>query len=331
MTRLSALANVRLDNFVYTVDSLRSRLTDEGGLALMFMVSRPYIESNLFAMLYQAFETPPLLLKKHYWLFNVMFLAGPGFAHLSDRPALHNIPLEAVADRLIAPDDAWPFLYLAQPGFPSFYMNIAAMVLTIAVTLLVCTARPLRRSVLSGAIDFEMMLFGAAFMLIETCFVTDMNLLFGATWRTSAVVFAAILLALLLSTLTYSRLRVDPRLALVGVIVSLIGFSLLPVRQIAPTAEVLRVIFAVAVCGVPIFYAGMAFAGRFAARAEADVAFGWNIVGAVVGGILELLSMVIGLPPLFLVGALLYAVTLWLCRNAQPTTTPNAHAAAVQA
>ncbi len=315
MTRLSALGNVRLDNFVYTVESIRAaraHLTPDGGLALMFMVIEPYIQDHLIAILYQAFDAPPLVSKGNHAMFNRLYLAGPGFAHLAADENFRDHLHENAPKPLFAPNDDWPYLYMEQPGLPPFYLAIGGIVVGLAVLLLLAVSAPLRQAVLRGRIDVEMMLFGAAFLLLETSFVTQMNLLFGATWRTSAIVFAALLFALLASTLFAARRRVDARLALAGVIVSLFIVSFLPLRSLAPSAELPRVLFALVICGVPVACAGLAFAARFALRASVDVAFGWNIVGAVVGGVLELSSMLIGLRALFLVAATLYLLTFWL-------------------
>jgi hypothetical protein len=50
MTRLSALSNVRLDNFIYTRESLAAihrRLSPDGGLLMYFMISQPFIDGRL--------------------------------------------------------------------------------------------------------------------------------------------------------------------------------------------------------------------------------------------------------------------------------------------
>jgi hypothetical protein len=314
MTRLSALTNVRLDNFVYTVDSLRAaraRLTPDGGLALMFMSANESIDEHLFGILRKAFDAPPLVADFHYGLFNRVFLAGPGYAHLNEGPQWHWPVYEMAGTHLQAPDDDWPYLYLARRTLPAFYLGIAASVLAIALAVLLGVSRPLRAELLAGRIDWEMIGFGAAFLLLETSFVTEMNLLFGATWRTSAIVFGSLLFSLLLATLVAARRRPNTRVALAGVIVALVLVSFLPLRNIAPADFLPRVVFAMLVCGLPVFCSGLAFAGRFAVRERADTAFGWNIVGAVLGGLLELLSMITGLHALFLLAALLYAAVLW--------------------
>lgn len=311
MTRLSALGNVRLDNFVYTFESVRAakaRLAPGGGLALMFMVQETYIEQHLIAILYQVFDAPPLVWRANHAVFNRLYLAGPGFAHLSGDPRFQDATFTSRPD--FAPNDDWPYLYMEKPSVPRFYLSIGAMVVGISLLFLLAISAPLRQSVLQGRIDVEMMLFGAAFLLVETSFVTEMNLLFGATWRTSAIVFAALLFALLVSTLAAARRRIDARYALAGVIVSLLVVALLPLRTLAPAAELPRILFALVVCGVPVSCAGLAFAARFGAREDANTAFGWNVIGAVVGGVLELSSMLTGLHALFFLAALLYLLTL---------------------
>jgi hypothetical protein len=63
--------------------------------------------------------------------------------------------------------------------------------------------------------------------------------------------------------------------------------------------------------GAPIFFGSICFSRAFAARSSPDRAFGWNILGAVAGGILEIASMAIGLRALLLVGLAAYLIAYW--------------------
>jgi spermidine synthase len=68
MTRLSALSNVRLDNFVYTRECLaaaRRRLAPGGGLVMYFMAGTDYISWRLMSMVAQTFDERPLMVKRH--------------------------------------------------------------------------------------------------------------------------------------------------------------------------------------------------------------------------------------------------------------------------
>ena len=313
MTRLSALSNVRLDNFVYTEESLqaaRARLTEQGGVALMFMVANPRITAHLFAILDRAFGEPPLIHRRYYGSFNTVFLAGAGFSRLRSNPSLHHFGLEAERKQLLAPSDDWPYLYLDAAAIPVFYLKIAGVVLATTLFFFASLGAGVRHDLLAGRVDWEMLTFGAAFLLIETAMVTEMNLLFGTLWRTNAIVFGSILFALLASTLLSAWRRMDARWSLIGVTLSLCVVAYLPLRQLAPSGDLSRILYAAFICGFPVFCAGFAFADRFAARADAERAFGWNIIGAVFGGLLEFLTMLLGLHALFLIGAVLYLLLL---------------------
>lgn len=81
-----------------------------------------------------------------------------------------------------------------------------AILIAISVGLVFGSSRELRKALTTrGAVDVEMFLFGVGFLLIETKFVTAMKLAWGATWITSAVVFGAILVTILASTLPADR------------------------------------------------------------------------------------------------------------------------------
>ena len=82
MTRLSALSNVRLDNFVYTREAIvaaRDRLTPDGGLILFFQIGEQYIADHLTALLANTFEHVPTIHTGDYGLFNTVFMSGPAF------------------------------------------------------------------------------------------------------------------------------------------------------------------------------------------------------------------------------------------------------------
>jgi hypothetical protein len=57
-----------------------------------------------------------------------------------------------------------------------------------------------------------------------------------------------------------------------------------------------------------IFFAGLLFASEFRAADSPAAALGANMLGAVVGGLLENLSLIIGMQALLLVAAVLYSL-----------------------
>ncbi len=67
-----------------------------------------------------------------------------------------------------------------------------------------------------------------------------------------------------------------------------------------------RAAIAVAVAFLPIFAANVVFAKRFAETADGPTAFGANLLGAMVGGCLEYLAILVGFHALLLVAAAIY-------------------------
>ena len=59
-------------------------------------------------------------------------------------------------------------------------------------------------------------------------------------------------------------------------------------------------------------FAAACFAIRFKTRPNSSVAFGWNLLGAVLGGLLEFLAMDFGLRAMVLVALAAYAVAILL-------------------
>src|SRR5437667_9395251 len=61
----------------------------------------------------------------------------------------------------------------------------------------------------------------------------------------------------------------------------------------------------------PMFFAGVIFAESFRNAANPDQAFGSNIAGAVLGGLSESFSMLLGFRYLLLLAMLFYVVSIW--------------------
>jgi Spermine/spermidine synthase domain len=316
MTRLSALSNVHLDNFVYTLESLRAaraHLAPGGGLVMYFSVAGRYIDDRLYGMLTEVFGQAPLVVGGSYSLFNHIYMAGPAFegSSGSQRREIARTMRGLRGSGVDLPSDDWPFLYLQQRGISGFYVSVIALLAGMATAGVFAASSELRASIArGGGADWEMFLFGLGFLLLETSAVTRMNLSWGATWLTSAVVFGSILLTILLSTLWMQLRPIPYLLSSFCLAASLVVVWLVPVRLLLSANIPTRLFLSVFFIGPPIFFASACFAILFRARAEADLAFGWNLLGAVAGGLLELTSMLLGMKALFLVALLAYLSAL---------------------
>ena len=308
MTRLSALSSVRLDNFVYTVECLRAAraaLAPGGAVALYFMVGTEYVHRHLLAMIAEAFDAPPVVLSGDFGgLFNTIFLAGPAFAD-TDRAAAAE--LQAAIAGAEAPNDDWPYLYLRERGVSPFYLSVIAALGLLAAAAIFAASPELRNGTAAG-VDLEMFLMGLAFLLLESKSVTQMALVWGVTWLTSAVVFGAILLTALMATLLRARRRMPELLSISLLALFLLASYALPAHLLVTTAVLPRLAMSVLFVGTPIFFASILFASLFEERGSSAVAFGWNLLGAVGGGLLEFASMSVGIRTLHL-----FALAAYLC------------------
>jgi hypothetical protein len=218
----------------------------------------------------------------------------------------------------LLPSDDWPFLYLRDPVIPT--LNIRGMVIIAVLSLgLVFLFTPGR----SVRPNWQMFFMGAGFMLLETKSVVHLALLFGSTWMVNSIVVFAILVMILCSNLFV--LAVKPArawpyyvllaLALaVGIVIPMGSFLDLPERQ--------RVIASCAVVFLPIFFAGIVFATAFRDSESPDIDFGSNIAGAVLGGLSEALSLMIGFNYLLVLALLFYLLSAALSRGIR---TPAGH------
>jgi hypothetical protein len=316
MTRLSALSNVRLDNFVYTrecLESARNRLTPHGGIALYFMVGSLNIHNKLFGMLNDTFGKPPAVLKRHYKLFNEVFLSGPAFDHIHTSVAVNEVMLD-LARQTELPTDDWPYLYLERRGVSSFYLGMIAIFVVLSIGGIYLAAPQMFRGATSS-VDGEMFFFGLAFLLLETKLVTQMNLVWGSTWLTSAVVFAAILLMILLGTILMQMRPLGTPLPEIGLLSTLLLTYLVPTQWLLWQDIGTRLALSILFVGLPIFFASICFAIRFRNRNAQEIAFGWNLLGAVVGGLLEYISMSLGFRALTLVAMVAYLLAFLIGRQ----------------
>ena len=306
-TLLSSLSTLRIDNYVYTVQSFReamNALRPSGRLAVTFTTATPWLKTRLFGLMTTALGHRPETEKVAYTNGRVFW----GERAVDWRPA-NPASVAAVADELQLPTDDWPFLYLEQTGIPAHYLYFMAIVVLLGLCSFGLVAPSDRR------LNLQFFFLGAGFLLLETRSVTEIALLFGSTWAVNAIAFCSILVAVLVANMVVQRWPRPPvkwlYLTIVGL---LIAGWLLP----AGSLYVPSVAGRLALCGLvifsPILLAGLVFSSQFRGAASPNLLFGSNLIGAMVGGALEYTSLAAGLGSLYMVGALLYlcAMLAWL-------------------
>ncbi len=153
----------------------------------------------------------------------------------------------------------------------------------------------------------DLFLLGAAFLLMETRSVTSFALLFGTTWLVNALVFAGVLVAVLAAVEVTRRLPTPPIPAMYALLVGGLALNwLVPTSWLLSLAFLVRMVVAVVIAFLPIFAANIIFAKRFSETGDAALSFSTNLLGAMLGGCLEYLSLVFGYHALLILAAVLY-------------------------
>jgi hypothetical protein len=137
----------------------------------------------------------------------------------------------------------------------------------------------------------------------------------------NSLVFAGVLAAVYLAVETASRVRLPrPAVLYSALIASLLLAWLVPQESLLALPVVPRFLAASALAFAPIYLANLVFAQRFAGVANSGTAFAVNLLGAMVGGALEYLSLITGYRVLLIVIGVLYglAFVIGLKRRSAP-------------
>lgn len=294
LVKVSPMAQLRLENYVFTVESLRTALhllQEDGNLIFYNSYRLPWITRKLELMIHTVMGVYPLTLTHRNSDFAVI-IADP-------KNAEQEAPVGDV-DVSISTDD-WPFLYLRTRGMPAMYLTVlialGLFMALFALYLQMTGRKHYTRSQGHALIKGAFFCMGLAFLLLETKSVVQFSLLFGTTWLNNSLVFLAVLVFVLLANYLASRFPWLWKLSAVCVLLAgLCVLQLLyPLANLLAIQHVpLRFALASLLTFSPIFCANLIFSMTLRDRPVAEHLFGWNLLGAFCGGLLEYTSMAIG-------------------------------------
>jgi hypothetical protein len=308
----SSMSSLRLDNFVYTREGLAaawSRVADDGVLSVSLSVfASDWMYKRMVGLIREATGLDPIIVA-HGYDAAATFLVGRHLSLAEVRKHADARREPAKLDGTAVPSDDWPFLYLRMAGIPWTYLTVFILV---GLTATLAVRGVFGASVFSrGRFDVQMFLLGAAFMLLETRAVTQLSLLFGSTWIVNASVFGGVLLMVLAANMLASRLAAYRRpLWYLLLAVSLVVLWMLPTQAFFTLPLWARAAAAGPIVAVPVFFAGVIFSSELRSRADAAAALGCNLCGAMLGGLLENLSMLVGLKAIVLLALAIYLGSL---------------------
>jgi Spermine/spermidine synthase domain len=305
LTLVTGQAGLRLESYLFTEEAMRTvrdHLRPDGVFA-MYNYYRRDVFQRYAATLTDVFGHAPCLDR-----------GNPGIGTSSQAVLTISSEPGSISCRTpwvpggVSPEpatDDHPFPYLADRTIPMFYVIALALILLTSILLVrVASGRPVWE--MRPYVDLFFM--GAAFLLLETKSVVQFALLFGTTWFVNALVFVGILLSVFAAVETARRVRLPRPSVLFGaLLLALVTAWAVTPEWLLRLAPVPRFVAAAALAFAPVFLANLIFASRFRGVMNSTVAFGANLLGAMVGGVLEYGALIVGYRALLIVVAVLYA------------------------
>jgi hypothetical protein len=313
----STMNNVRLDGYVYTVESLRTAfglLNDQGMLSLSFSLGRPWLGPKLYALVKEATGREPAMYMDN--LKEQLFLCVPKDPAevLPSKVLKYSRTVYVNAPAVDLPTDDWPFLYLVGKTIPSDYLVAIAGLLAFSLVTVAC----LRRRSFGGS-DVHFGLLGMGFLLLETKNISDCTLFFGATWFVTLVVVTGVLLMVIAANLIAERARAFSPWMYAPLFATLALLLAVPRESVLGFDLPGRMAWALLAVPLPVLFAGIIFSTTFRDAEAPAAAFGANLIGAMLGGFCEYLAMAVGnhrLSVLVIVAYLGSLLAVTACRRA---------------
>lgn len=314
----STMNNMRMDHYVYTLESfqeVKKHLKNDGVLVVSFFVLRPWIGARIAGLVKEALGTEPVVIsfsRNHSGLHQILILASVQPQRIWGLLGKSSVQSNFVLDywvhynlKVKATTDDWPYLYLEKNRLPTMnicFIAILIMMLLISIKFIL----PKKEKV-----NWHFFFLGAAFLLMEFQNINKTALLFGSTWIVNAINISAILLLILLANLfLMKREKVNIKIVYGGLLGSLLAIYCIPLNTFNIFPPVLKMMLAGLLLNLPIFFAGIIFGHSFRGTPHKNTAYGSNIIGAVVGGLLESCSIIFGIRALTLLAIALYGMSL---------------------
>ncbi len=303
-TMLSSFSSLRLDNYVYTVESFRQAkdlLKDNGSMFVAFDSGKSLVTIRQFATLTRALGTAPKALFTGYDVFGVVFIYGK--AQPAQIPTMEDLTPALIKSVAAVPvtTDAWPFVYLP-------FRTIPIWILVALVVVWICMKKMIRNTIGFGVLrdwkNAHFFLLGAGFLLLETNAISKLSLLFGSTWVVNAVVISAFLIMALAANMIVAQVTISKRVSYACLVIAIAGSSVIPYGRFtsSPTAAVVAGLLIAS----PVFFSGLIFSSSFRDVVSPTGTLGVNMLGAVLGGLLENLTMIGGTTVVSILALLIY-------------------------
>lgn len=308
----SSYNNIRLDHYVYTLESLekaRSLLNEQGVMVMLFAAQREWIAERLFGLFREVFKHEPLAFyHRRDDNYNGIVLIGSNADFTAKLASLDNDVRDFIEHNRVRYEpgirlstDDWPFLYLEGRQIPSLHLILSSI-------LILCFLF-FRRRILCANIIIEWHFFflGAGFLLLEVQAITKGALLFGSTWIVNIIIISQVLVWILLSNYFSTKFPLK-RIGsvMMFLFLDLAAFYFVPLKVFFLLNFGLRLILGSLFLTLPVFFGGILFISYFKDAKRKDHALGSNLIGALCGGLLESVAFLFGFKALLIPASLFY-------------------------
>lgn len=332
LTLQSSFSGVRLESYMFTEESFRAvrdRLKPDGLLVVYNYFRERWLVDRLANSAAEAFGEDPWVHVHEARAYLGVLMAGPRLRQMTtppsvpDRVTAFGQSHEPSPARMLQRDpgiepatDDWPFLYMRDRHFPRHYAIALLLVLVVSVAAVLLTLRqfPAQRYGPAPAAagqpalwSWQFFLLGAGFMLLETKSIIQFALLWGSTWVVASLAIASVLIMALVANFVVSKVEITRPWLVGGLLIALLitNFAI-PVGRIGFASRAMESIFYSALVFSPILCAGLLFGSAIKWSSSLPRDYGTNLLGAMVGGVGEYLSLVTGFRVLLFVIAACY-------------------------
>jgi SAM-dependent methyltransferase len=316
LTMQSSFSGVRLESYMFTTESFRAvkdHLKPNGLLVVYNYFRERWLVDRLANQAFLAFGQEPRVHVHEARAYLGIMLAGPRLAtltsepHVPDRVTAFNQSHEPAPARLLTRDpaiepatDDWPFLYMRDRHLPSHYTIALALILLVSTAVVLAVTRGQ-----GGSWSWQFFLLGAGFMLLESKSIIQFALLWGSTWVVASLAIASVLTMALIANFVVSSTEIRRPWLVGAILLALLAANyLVPIGRVGFESRALESLFYGALVFSPILCAGLLFGSAIKRSTSLPRDYGTNLLGAMLGGVGEYLSLVTGFRMLlFLIAA----------------------------
>jgi spermidine synthase len=310
-TLLSQSSSVRLDSFVYTIEGLRearNRLKPDGMISLSFTVVSEALGRKIYLMLQQVFDgRAPICVASQSWNTTFLISNDPSWRLPANLIGTNIQNVTATYANSLIPasvsTDDWPFFYMPQRIYPVSYLIMIALILVLSLLLV---ANFVAETPRLGHLSFFFL--GVGFMLIETKGITEMGLAFGNTWQVVGIVLLGVLTMAFIGNCLTQWLNIRRSAIAYLLLFAVLAAGWQSARSGGFASTPIGRLETVSLLSLPVLFSGIVFSTLLSARAYISGIMAINLLGAIVGGLLEYNSMYFGFQALYPMAIVCYVL-----------------------